>query len=120
MDTEPTAVFEAADNRLIRPRDHLRHALRYRVFLAYWLRRNVLTRYRQTTLGPLWAVLQPLLSGVVYAFVFALVLRVQTPPVPYTVFVVSNLVLWTYSMRTILIGPAALLANLDLVTRVQF
>lgn len=116
----PPPVFEAADGRLIQPRHHLRRALRYRVFLGYWFRRNVLTRYRQTTLGPLWAVLQPLLGAVVYAFVFSVVLRVQTPPVPYTVFVVTNLVLWTYSTRTILTGPAALLVNLDLVTRVQF
>jgi lipopolysaccharide transport system permease protein len=116
----PCAVFEAADGRLITPRDHLRRALRYRVFLGYWLRRNLLTRYRQTTLGPLWAVLQPMLSGLVYAFVFAVVLRVQIHGVPYTVFVVTNLVLWTYSMRTILIGPAVLLAHLDLITRVQF
>jgi lipopolysaccharide transport system permease protein len=116
----PPAVFEATDGRLIRPRDHIRRAIRHRVFLGYWLRRNVLTRYRQTTLGPLWAVLQPLLGGLVYAFVFAVVLRVETPPVPYTVFVVTNLVLWTYSMRTILVGPAALLAHLDLITRVQF
>jgi lipopolysaccharide transport system permease protein len=118
--TPPAPVFEAADDRLVSPRDHLRHALRYRTFLGYWLRRNVLARYRQTTLGPLWAVLQPLLGSLVYVFVFSLVLRVDTPPVPYALFVVTNLVLWTYSMRTILTGPAALLANLDLVTRVQF
>jgi lipopolysaccharide transport system permease protein len=116
----PEPVFEAVDGRLIQPRDYLRNAVRYRVFLGYWLRRNLLARYRQTTLGPLWAVLQPLLSGLVYAFVFALVLRVETPPVPYAVFVVSNLVLWTYSMRTILTGPTVLLGNLDLVTRVRF
>jgi lipopolysaccharide transport system permease protein len=120
MTAPPAPVFEAADDRLIRPRDHLRNALRYRTFLGYWLRRNVLTRYRQTTLGPLWAVLQPLLGSLVYVFVFSLVLRVDTPPVPYALFVVTNLVLWTYSMRTILTGPAALLGNLDLVTRVQF
>ncbi len=118
--TTSEPVFEAVDGRLIRPRDYLRNAMRYRVFLGYWLRRSILARYRQTTLGPLWAVLLPLLSGAVYAFVFALVLRVETPPVPYVVFVVSNLVLWTYSMRTILTGPSVLLGNLDLVTRVQF
>jgi lipopolysaccharide transport system permease protein len=118
--TEPAPVFEAADDRLVSPRDHLRHALRFRTFLGYWLRRNLITRYRQTTLGPLWAVLQPLLGSLVYVFVFSLVLRVETPPVPYALFVVANLVLWTYSMRTILTGPAALLANLDMVTRVQF
>ena len=113
-------LFEAADNRLIHPRRHLRNALRYRTFLAYWVRRNVLTRYRQTTLGPLWVVLLPLLSSLVYAFVFGVLLRVDTGPVPYALFVITNLVLWGYSTRTIMTGPAALLGNLDLVTRVRF
>lgn len=112
-------VFEAADNRLIRPRRRFRQVLHHRVFLAYWIRRNVLARYRQTTLGPVWALLQPLVSGLVYAFVFAWLLRVETG-VPYAVFVVTNLALWTYTARTILVGPSALLGNLDLVTRVQF
>jgi lipopolysaccharide transport system permease protein len=120
LTSAPLPVFEAADDRLIQPRDHFQHALRYRAFLGYWLRRNVLTRYRQTTLGPVWAILQPLLGGVVYAFVFAYVLRIDTSPAPYALFVVTNLVLWTYSMRTMLTGPAALLGNLDLVTRVRF
>jgi ABC-type polysaccharide/polyol phosphate export permease len=116
----PPPVFEAADDRLVRPRDHLRNALRHRAFLGYWLRRNVLARYRQTTLGPLWTVLQPLLGSLAYAFVFTVVVRVHTPPVPYALFVITNLVLWTYSTRTVIAGPAALLGNLNLVTRVQF
>jgi lipopolysaccharide transport system permease protein len=114
-----TRIFEAKDNRLIQPQNHIRHALDHGVFLGYWMRRTLLTRYRQTTLGPVWVILQPLLAGLVYAFVFALLLRVQTP-VPYAVFVVTNLSLWSYSARPILVGPTALLGNLDLVTRVQF
>ena len=114
-------VFEAADGRVLRtPFGHFGHALRYRTFLGYWVRRNVLTRYRQTTLGPLWAVLQPLMSSLVFAFVFGLLLRVNTPPVPYTVFVVTNLVLWTYSSRIITGSPGNILGSLDLITRIQF
>lgn len=111
--------FEAADGRLIHPHDHLRQAYRYRLFLSFWIRRNLSVRYRQTTLGPLWAILQPLLSASVYAFVFSWLMRVQTP-VPYAVFVVTNLAFWSYTARTILIGPTVLLGNLDLVTRIQF
>jgi len=81
--------------------------------------RNVVTRYRQTTLGPLWAVLQPFLSSLVYAFVFGILLKIQSP-VPYTVFVLTNLVLWTYSTRIIVGSPGTLLGSLDLITRIQF
>src|SRR6185503_10521344 len=114
-------VFEAADGRIVRtPFGHLGHALRYRTFLWYWVVRNVVTRYRQTTLGPLWAVLQPFLSSLVYAFLFGFLLHVNTPPVPYTVFVLTNLVLWTYSTRIIVGSPGALLGSLELITRIQF
>lgn len=113
-------VFEAENNRLVRPTHYLRDVIRHRTFLAYWVRRNIVTRYRQTTIGPLWALLNPLLSGLVYAFVFDLMLRVQTPPVPYALFVVTNLVMWSYSSRTLMTGPSALIGNLELVTRVRF
>ena len=113
-------VFEAADNRLIQPRNSLQEVVRHRTFLLYWVWRNISARYRQTTLGPIWALLLPLLSGVVYAFVFGVFLGLQTGGVPYAVFAITNLVLWTYATRTILTGPAALLGNLDLITRVRF
>lgn len=121
MSREPgTVVFEAVDNRLTHPRHPLREAWRFRTFLAYWVRRNILTRYRQTTLGPIWVVLVPLLSSLVYAFVFGLLLRIDTGPVPYSLFAITNLVLWMYTTRTMLTGPSALLGNLDLITRVRF
>jgi lipopolysaccharide transport system permease protein len=113
-------VFEAADNRLIEPRNSLQEALRHRTFLFYWVWRNISARYRQTTLGPIWALVLPLLSGIVYAFVFGVFLGLQTGGVPYAVFAITNLVLWTYATRTILTGPASMLGNLDLITRVRF
>jgi lipopolysaccharide transport system permease protein len=113
-------VFEAADNRLIQPSNPLQEAFRHRSFLIYWVRRNISARYRQTTLGPIWALLLPLLSGIVYAFVFGVFLGLQTGGVPYAVFAITNLVLWTYATRTILTGPASLLSNLDLITRARF
>ena len=86
-------VFEAADNRLIQPRNSLQEVVRHRTFLVYWVWRNVSARYRQTTLGPIWALLLPLLSGIVYGFVFGVFLGLQTGGVPYAVFAITNLVL---------------------------
>ena len=113
-------VFEALDGRLIHPRRPLVDAWRFRTLLSYWVRRNLVARYRQTTLGPIWVVLVPMLSSLVYAFVFSLLLRVETGAVPYTLFAMTNLALWMYTTRAIQTGPAALLGNLDLITRVRF
>src|SRR6187549_59746 len=54
-------VFEAADNRLIQPRNSLQEVVRHRTFFVYWVWRNISARYRQTTLGPIWTLV--LISG---------------------------------------------------------
>ena len=116
-----TYVFEAVDNRLQRTLiGHLRYALRYRPFFLYWVRRGLVTRYSQTSIGLLWAILQPLLSSLIYIIVFSYVVRVSTDPVPYPLFIVTSLVLWSYFNRIVFSGAASIIGNLDIVTRVQF
>jgi len=117
----PRLVFEAADNRLrTSPYGNLRHALRYWPFFAAWVRRGLVTRYRQTSLGVLWALIQPLLTSLVYVIVFAFVLRIKTGRTPYVVFILVNIVLWTYFSRIVLSGSASVLGNMDLITRARF
>jgi ABC-type polysaccharide/polyol phosphate export permease len=114
-------VYEAVDNRLKRSLvGHLRYASHYWLFFLYWVRRGIITRYSQTSVGLLWAVFQPLLSSLVYIIVFSFVVRVSTEPVPYPLFVVTSLVFWTYLNRVIFSGAASIVTNLDLITRVQF
>lgn len=114
-------VFEAADNRLKRsPYGNLGQALRYWPFFASWVRRGLVTRYRQTSLGVLWAIFQPLLTSLVYVLVFSYVLRIRTGSTPYVPFIVTNVVLWSYFSRIVLSGSASVLANMDLVTRARF
>ncbi len=114
-------IYEAADNRINRTlREHLQYALQYRSFFVYWVRRSIITRYSQTTVGLLWAVLQPLLSSLVYILVFSVIARVSTEPVPYPLFVVTSLVLWSYFQRIVISGASSVVTNLDIVTRVSF
>lgn len=114
-------IYEAADNRINRTlREHLQYALQYRSFFLYWVRRSIITRYSQTTVGLLWAVLQPLLSSLVYILVFSVIARVSTAPVPYPLFVVTSLVLWSYFQRIVISGSASVVTNLEIVTRVSF
>ncbi|MCA0456851.1 MAG: ABC transporter permease [Chloroflexi bacterium] len=114
-------TYEAADNHIKRNlRDHLRFAYDYRAFFVYWIRRSIVTRYSQTTVGLLWAILQPLLSSLVYILVFSLIARVTTNPVPYPLFVITSLVLWNYWTRIVISGASSVVTNLDIVTRVSF
>ncbi len=114
-------IYEAADNRINRTlKDHLRFAYEYRSFFVYWVRRSIITRYSQTSVGLLWAVLQPLLSSLVYIIVFSVIARVSTNPVPYPLFVITSLVLWSFWQRIVIFGSASVVNNLDIVTRVSF
>lgn len=114
-------IYEATDNRINRSlKDHLRFAYEYRAFFVYWVRRGIITRYSQTSVGLLWAVLQPLLSSLVYIIVFSFIARVSTNPVPYPLFVVTSLVLWSFWQRIVFSGSASVVSNLDIVTRVSF
>ncbi len=116
-----TYIFEAADNEVQRtPYGHLRHALRYRTFFIYWVRRSLVTRYRQTSLGWLWALLQPLISSLIYGIVFSVIVKVETKPVPYPLFIITDLVFWSYFSRVVLIGSGSVTGNIDLLSRIQF
>ncbi len=114
-------VFEARDNRLQRSVwAHIRYAALYWPFFLYWSRRSVVIRYSQTNVGVLWAILQPLLSSLVYVIVFSLVVRVSTDPVPYPLFILTGLITWTYFNRVVFSGAVSITSNLDIVTRVRF
>jgi lipopolysaccharide transport system permease protein len=60
------------------------------------IRRDFLTRYRQTILGPVWFVLQPLVMAGIFSLVFSRSERLQTSEVPPLLFYLSGLLGWTY------------------------
>ncbi len=114
-------VFEAENNHLKRGlRGHLVFAAHYWPFFSYWVRRSIIARYSSTSVGLLWAIFQPLLSSLVYLFVFSLVMRVSTGSVPYGLFIVTSMVLWTYFNRIVFSGASSIITNLDIITRVRF
>lgn len=82
-------------------------------------RRDVKTKYKQSALGPLWLVLQPLGMLVAITVAFSTVTNVATGDVPYVVFTLVGLAVWTYVSMTIGIAPLTLPANDQLVRRSQ-
>jgi lipopolysaccharide transport system permease protein len=83
----------------IRPRSNwlqlnLRELFSYRDLLLRMVRRDFLTLYQQTLLGPLWVILQPLLTVVTYILVFDKVMGIPTNGVPSFLFYLTGLTLW--------------------------
>lgn len=92
----------------------------YRTLFLFLTLRDITLRYRQTLLGVLWAVLQPILPMLVFTVVFARVLRPETGPVPYFLFALSGLVPWMFFANAINTAGSTFTANHNLLNKVYF
>ena len=80
-------------------------------------RRDVKIKYKQSALGPLWLVLQPLGMLLAVSVAFSKVTSVDTGDVPYVVFALVGLAVWTYVQMTITVAPQVLPSNWQVVKR---
>lgn len=75
----------------------------YKELLALYAKRDISVIYKQTILGPIWFLLQPLLMASVFSFVFGYIIKVSTDGMPRIVFYLSGLLVWN-SFKAILDG----------------
>ncbi len=69
---------------------------RYRDLCFLFVKRNVITQYKQTILGPLWYLVQPLLTTAMYMIVFGGIAKISTDGLPQPLFYLSGICLWQY------------------------
>ena len=86
---------------VIRPKDRLfsvdlGEIWRYRDLCMLLVRRNIITQYKQTILGPLWFVIQPALTVIMYMVVFGGIAGIPTDGVPKPLFYLAGTCLWQY------------------------
>ena len=93
---------------------------RYRGLLFFLVWREIKVRYAQTVLGAAWAVLQPLLTTVVFTVIFGWFAKLPSDGVPYPLFALAALVPWTYFNTAVSGASNSLVANTSLVTKVYF
>jgi lipopolysaccharide transport system permease protein len=74
----------------------LKETFRYTDLILLFVRRDIISQYKQTILGPLWIVLQPLITAIVFTFVFGNVAGIPVGDIPYILFYMSGLVCWKY------------------------
>lgn len=74
----------------------LKEVWRYRDLLRMYVRRDIVTFYKQTILGPAWFFLQPMLTTAMFMFVFGGIAGISTDGVPQAVFYLAGLVCWNY------------------------
>src|SRR6476469_7539372 len=109
---QPTKGF----SRVLAPKE----LWRYRELAAQIALRDITVRYRQTLLGAVWAVLQPIGFMVVFSLFFGNLAGVSSNGLPYPLFSLAALVPWTFFANALLLGSDSLVSNSALVSKIYF
>ncbi len=119
LGAEPFAVYERKRGWAALD---LREIWEYRELLYFLTWRDVLVRYKQAILGVAWAILQPLLTMIVFTVVFNRLLGVQSSSskVPYEVFSFAGLLPWQFFSGALSRSSGSVVANSNLLTKVYF
>jgi lipopolysaccharide transport system permease protein len=98
----------------------LRELWAHRDLLYFLAWRDVKLRYKQTVLGAAWAILQPLLTMVVFTILFGRLARVPSEGHPYAIFSYAGLLPWTFFSSAVANSGNSLVGNANLITKVYF
>lgn len=99
---------------------NFRELWKYRELLYFLIWRDLKVRYKQTALGAGWAIIQPLLTMLVFSLFFGRLARVPSDGVPYPIFAFAGLVPWTFFANAITQSSNSLIGSQHLITKVYF
>ena len=121
----PSTPDEARPFLVIRPPRrwapfNLRELWQFRDLLVRFARRDLTLRYRQTALGVIWVVLQPLLAAGALAFVFGSVAGLSSSGVPYFAFAFAGMLAWNAFSGVLTRMSGSLVSNAQLVSKIFF
>jgi lipopolysaccharide transport system permease protein len=108
---EPTGGWRSLD---------LAEVVRRSELLRFLVWRDLKVRYQQTLLGGLWAILQPLAGTAAFSLVFGRFAKMPSDGVPYPLFSLTALVVWSYFAGALSAAVNSLVANRQLVSKVYF
>ena len=93
---------------------------RYRELFYFLAWRDILVRYKQTAIGIAWALIRPLLTTVVFVFVFGKVAKLSSDGVPYPIFVFAALLPWQFFANAFAEAGNSLISNANMISKVFF
>jgi lipopolysaccharide transport system permease protein len=116
--SEPTTIFIKPTTGLAAL--NLRDLWVYRELVIFMIWRTLKVRYKQTALGAAWAVIQPLMTMIVFNFIFGNVAKVPTDDIPYPIFSYTALLPWGLFTTALNQASRSLTANQNMVTKIYF
>jgi lipopolysaccharide transport system permease protein len=99
---------------------NLRDLWNYRELLYFLTWRDVKVRYKQTLLGATWAILQPLLTMLIFTLFFGQLAGIKSDGPPYPIFAYAGLLPWTFFSNAITNSGNSLVGSSNLITKVYF
>lgn len=98
----------------------LRGFVHYRDLLFLMVRREFVAKYKQTLLGPLWFIIQPILMAIVFVFLFSETMHVPTDGVPPVLFYFSGIIIWNFLSNSLSSISLSMLHHSELCKKVYF
>ena len=120
-----TASTEENWSTVIKPRNSLfevdlKEIWRYKDLLTLFVKRNIITQYNQTILGPLWWLIQPALTVVMYMVVFGGIAGIPTDGIPQPLFYLGGVCMWQYFSDCLNKTSNTFVANAGIFGKVYF
>ena len=97
-----------------------RELWQYRELFYFFTWRDVKVRYKQATLGVLWAAMQPLSMMLVFTLIFGRGLQVASDGLPYPVFAFSGLMIWQIFSSGLMNAANSMVANSNIIKKIYF
>jgi lipopolysaccharide transport system permease protein len=98
----------------------LKSVWQYRELLYFLVWRDVMVRYKQTAIGVAWAILQPLITMVIFTVIFGNLAKIPSEGIPYPVFAFAALLPWSYFSQALTRNSSSVVSSSNLVTKVYF
>ena len=99
---------------------NLKEIWRYRDLMMMYVKRNIVTVYKQTILGPLWLIVQPVLTTIMFMFVFGNLAGLSTDGIPGALFYFSGIILWNYFSQCLTGTSGVFINNQGVFGKVYF
>ncbi len=125
MAEEKNSVQEEKWDIVIKPKDKLfsvdfKELWAYRDLCSLFVKRNIITQYKQTILGPVWFVIQPALTVIMYMIVFGGIAGIPTDGVPRPLFYLAGTCLWNYFSECLTKTSNTFVSNANIFGKVYF
>jgi lipopolysaccharide transport system permease protein len=92
----------------------------YRELFYFFTWRDIKVKYKQTYLGVVWALLQPLGMMAIFTFLFSKTWKIDTGPIQYPIFVLSGLILWNLFSSSVSHASESMIQNAAIINKIYF